>query len=260
MITVNKTLCTSCGSCARICPFTVLEMNGGIPAPKERKEKACIKCFHCVAICPTRALSFDEVPELNLPSAQPSPDSYDHVKRLICGNRSIRHFSDVNVPLADIEDILAVAGYAPSAKNQHPTRWILVHDTAMVRNIRSMVHDYVEQNSISREILSEYKSGNDIVTLSAPHLLYGVASKDAVNPYTDTIIALTDVGLLFHASGIGSCWAGYLNRLTNADPVIRQLIGLEDSEQVFGVLAFGYPKGERYDRLPYRKAGELTIL
>lgn len=261
MIKVNNSICTKCALCSKICPFTILEMSDGYPRMIEKKEKACLKCMHCVSICPVNAISFENVPEIVKESILPALNSYDDLKNLILSNRSIRHFSSKPVPYIEIEEILNIANFAPSAKNQHPTKWILVYDSAKVKELMSHILKYVEDNNVSKEIISEYKIGNNVVTLDAPHLLFGIAPKEgAVNPYTDTIIALTDVDLLLHSKSIGSCWAGYLARLTNANPIIRELIGLDDSMQIYAALAFGYPLGEKYERLPYRDNADISII
>ena len=261
MIDVNKSLCTGCALCSKICPFTILEMNDGFPRTIEKKEKGCLKCMHCVAICPVSALSFENIPVSSIESIQPSSNSYNDLKNLISSNRSIRHFSDKLVPIAEIEEILHVAGYAPSAKNQHPNKWILVYGSSKVQEIMKYILEFVEENQVSKEIISEYKIGNNVVTMNAPHIIFAIAPKEgAVNAYTDTTIALADVDLLLHSKSIGSCWAGYLTRLTNVNPAIREFIGLEDSMQIYGALTFGYPKGEAYAKLTYRNQAEISVI
>ncbi|MCG8482981.1 MAG: nitroreductase family protein [Clostridia bacterium] len=261
MIKVDKTLCTQCGLCIKVCPFTVLEMRKDLPFMIENKEQRCLLCMHCTSVCPVNAICFEDIPKDTEKSMLPASNVYEDLKNLISSNRSIRNFSDKPVPLYEIKDVLKATDYAPSAKNQHPNQWILVHDSKKVDEIMSLVLEHVRETNISKEIISEYERGNNIVTLGAPHLLFGIAPKEGVvNPYTDTTIALTDVDLLLHAKSIGSCWAGYLTRTTNANPKIRALIGLEDAMQVYGILAFGYPKGEIYQRLPHRKHAELFVI
>lgn len=261
MIKVDKSLCNQCELCVKVCPFTVLEMNEDCPSFVEKKEKSCLLCMHCVSICPVNAISFEEVPDFDQKSILPTSNSYDNLKALISSNRSIRNFSNKSVPLDEIQDVLKVANFAPSAKNQHPHQWILVHNTRTVQEIMSLVLEHVALTNVSKEIVSEYEKGNNVVTLDAPHLLFGIGPKEgAINPYTDTTIALTDVDLLFHAKSIGCCWAGYLTRIANANSKIRQLISLDDSMQVYGALAFGYPKGEKYEKLPYRKDAEVFVI
>ncbi len=261
VVKVDQSICTQCGLCVRICPFTILEMNEGCPSTIAEKEKACLLCMHCASICPVKAISFEDISSGQKMADNPTSASYNELKGLISSNRSIRNFSEQPVPLDEIRDILKVADFAPSAKNNHLNKWILVHDTKKVKEIMSYILEYVKENKISKEVVSEYEIGNNVVTLDAPHLLFGIAPKEgAINPYTDTTIALTDVDLLFHSKSIGACWAGYLTRLTNANPKIRELIGLDDSMVVYGALAFGYPKGEKYDRLPHRNEAELFVI
>jgi len=261
MLKVDQDLCIQCALCIDICPFTVLEMKEDYPSMKANKEKQCLLCMHCVSICPVAALSFEDIPVCLEKPLLPTAKSYDDLKALISSNRSIRSFSKRQVPLDEIKDVLKVAGFGPSAKNQHPNKWILVYDEKVIDALMALIIDYITENNVSKEILSEYAIGNNVVTLSAPHLLFGIAPKEgAINPYTDTIIALTDVDLLFHAKSIGSCWAGYLARLTNVNPRIRQLIGLEDDMQIYGALAFGYPDEAAYQNLPHRNEAELLII
>lgn len=261
MIKVDQSRCIHCKLCTTICPFTILQMKNNFPSMIKEKEERCLRCMHCVSICPVNALSFENIIYSNEKSVLPTSNAFNNLKDLISGNRSIRNFSDIPVPLGEIKEVLKVADYAPSAKNQHPSKWILVYDTKKVNEIMSCVLEYVAEHNISAEIISEYNRGNNIVTLGAPHLLFGIAPKKGfVNPYTDTIIALTDVDLLLHSKSMGSCWAGYLTRFTNINPKIRALIGLDESMQVYGALAIGYPKSEKYERLPHRNNADLFVI
>ncbi|MFA7661816.1 MAG: hypothetical protein WCX59_03270, partial [Anaerovoracaceae bacterium] len=52
---------------------------------------------------------------------------------------------------------------------------------------------------------------------------------------------------------IGTCWAGYLTRMVNAIPEIREMLKLTDEDKVYGALMVGYPRGEDYLHIPNRK-------
>ena len=52
--TVDENKCSKCGTCARICPYFAIEMNG---TPKFNADK-CFRCGLCVSKCPVKALTY----------------------------------------------------------------------------------------------------------------------------------------------------------------------------------------------------------
>jgi nitroreductase/NAD-dependent dihydropyrimidine dehydrogenase PreA subunit len=259
MLTVNHDLCISCEKCIQICPFTCLQMDNGYPEMVARKEKGCIKCMHCVIVCPTQAIGFENMPSEELSMSENIEMSYESLKQLVRTRRSHRDFQNREVSREEICEILRDADFVASAKNQHPQSWVVVHDKRVVEETMALVLDWVSENKVSMEILSEWEHGNNIVTFDAPHLLIGCAPKQvAINPYTDTTIALANIELLLFSKGIGSCWAGYLTRITNASQPIKDLLGIGEEMQIFGILGFGYPKSDDYLRLPYRTYSQIN--
>jgi len=258
MFDVNKDTCIKCGNCAKVCPFTCISMETGYPMMIEKKEPACMKCSHCAAICPMSALTFK-----GRPCGPELEEGFGKNKgaalvEVIASRRSRRDFERELVPQEVIEEIVRISDFAPSAKNQHPQKWVVVHHPKTVVKVMELVEKWVRENGVSLEILSELERGNNIVTLGAPHLILGCGPKEGkINPYTDTTIALTDIDLLLHAKGFGACWAGYLTRITNASNEIKELLGIQEEYQVFGTLAFGYPKKETYFRLPFKEKSEI---
>jgi nitroreductase/NAD-dependent dihydropyrimidine dehydrogenase PreA subunit len=258
MFTIKQERCISCEKCVRICPFTCLQMSNGYPEMIAKKEKGCIKCMHCVSTCPTQAIEFENMPCEELPLPETSVPSYESLKHLVRTRRSQRSFQDREVPREEISEIIGDADFTASAKNQHPQSWVVVHHQKVVEEVMTLVLDWVGENKVSMEILSEWQNGNNIVTFNAPHLIIGCAPKQgAINPYTDTTIALATIELLLSAKGIGTCWAGYLTRITNASQAIKELLGIGEDMQIFGILGFGYPKSQDYLRLPYREKSQI---
>lgn len=259
MFTINKDTCIKCGECAKVCPFTCISMENEYPEMKSSKEKACLKCLHCAIICPVEALDFKDLPCEKEEVLKLDEKAFNATKNLILSRRSKRHFKKEPVPVKVIEEIIRISDFAPSAKNQHPQNWVVVLEQKKVEKIMELVLEWVKDNQMSLEILSEYKSGNNVVTFNAPHLIFGCAPREGkINPYTDTTIALTDIDLLFHAKGIGACWTGYLTRITNASKEIKELLEIGEEMQIFGSLAFGYSEGENYSRLPYKEKSQIT--
>lgn len=268
MITVTKSNCIGCNQCIKVCPFTVLqEVNG---YPEINQNKTCLKCLHCVAICPQDALTYDcgcndssiepskccqSVPshELHL-SADFDKQLAHHIKT----RRSIRSYQETAVDKDLIIEVLKTIKMAPSAKNQHPCKWIVVHDKENTNKIMEMVLRWVAETGVSTEILSEYAVGNNCVTMDAPNLLIAYGRESAVNPSGDCTIALTSAELLLQAKGVGTCWAGYLNRISNASSEIKEYLGLPKGNNIYGILTMGYADNEEYSKIPYRADPDIT--
>ncbi len=58
---INKTLCTGCGKCVRVCPMKNLTVENGAVSPHGK----CTMCYRCVSLCPQKAITLigDEVVE-----------------------------------------------------------------------------------------------------------------------------------------------------------------------------------------------------
>lgn len=252
MIEVNKDVCIECMTCLTVCPFTVLEESEG--GPQKIDGKICINCMHCGAVCPTEAITYrgessilsDELPIIGEEFAK-------DLKNHILERRSYRHFSEEPVPRMILKEALDLASWAPSAKNQHPTKWIIVETQDVMDKMMELILEYVERTGISPEIASEMELGNNVVMGTAKTLILAYASDNAISPETDTAIAMTTAELYLQARGVGTCWAGYLKRMANAIPQLRELLPeIPANHSFYGAFMLGYPEDEKYLHIPQR--------
>lgn len=253
MITVNKELCSGCLACVRVCPFTVLQAEGKTPQLKEGK--VCLKCMHCAAACPEGAISFGgQEAILDKRPVQLSEGFKEELEHHIMMRRSYRHFKETPVSRKEIEHALELASWAPSAKNQHPAKWIIVDSKEVIDTMMQAILDYVRETGNSPEIASEYEEeGNNVVMGTAPTLILCYARNNAINSPQDAAIAMTTAELILQARGIGTCWAGYLTRLCNAVPRLQELLPkLPENNSFYGAFMAGYPEGETYLSIPQR--------
>lgn len=252
MIKIDENVCIECMTCLSVCPFTVLQEIDGKPQLAEGK--FCLDCMHCAAICPTEAITYDEEPAI-LPEDLPriGEDFAKDLKNHILMRRSYRHFGEEQVPKGIIEQALRLADWAPSAKNQHTTGWIVIESAETIEAIMGHILDHVEKTGISPEIASEYAAGNNVVMGTAKTLLLAYADDHAISPETDTAIAMTTVELYLQAKGVGTCWAGYLKRMCNNVPEIKALLPeIPEGHSFYGAFMVGYPKDEKYLHIPQR--------
>ncbi|MBQ3185575.1 MAG: nitroreductase family protein [Firmicutes bacterium] len=252
MITIDKEKCTGCLTCLSVCPFTVLEEADGKPQLAEGKN--CMACMHCAAVCAEKAISFGEKEAILQSALTKIPEGFDkELKGHILRRRSYRHFSSEKVDRKLIEEALEIASWAPSAKNQHPTKWIIIDDSTTLEKIMAHILKYAEENNISPEIISEYAAGNNVVMGTAPTMLLAYASDYAISPETDTAIAMTTAELYLQSKGVGTCWAGYFKRMCNAVPEIKELLPkIPRAHSFYGAFMMGYPKDEEYLHIPER--------
>ena len=252
MIKVDESRCIKCMTCVSVCPFTVLKADEGVP--KIDTEKWCIECMHCAAACPENAIRFDgkeavceEVP------AKPANDFAKRLEEHIMARRSYRHFENRPVDKDVLKRVIDISKWAPSAKNQHPTNWVVVNGRENIDKIMEHILRYTKENGISPEIASEYAAGNNVVAGNAQTLLLGYCKSGFINPPVDTAIAMTSIELLLQAQGIGTCWAGYLTRLSNAISEIKyDILMLEEDDTVYAAFMMGYPEKEEYVKIPAR--------
>lgn len=250
MITLNNNICTGCGLCASVCPFTVLEMSE--EGVVHHTGKPCIACMHCAAICPNQAVTWEKETAVAGAVRELSPDCSSVTEQLIYQRRSYRNFQEKPIPRTLLERALSAAMMAPSAKNEHPTRWIVLEDEAKQKQIMDEILQYCIKECVSLEIPAELERQNNPVMGRHAAILIGYCLKDAVNPGQDTAIALATAELILQANGIGTCWGGYLTRFLNQIPSCRQILALPEHCNVYGTMMMGYPEQPPYRYIPKR--------
>ena len=258
MIEINKEKCIKCLCCVKACPLTVIENNNGEP---KVTDKFCLKCMHCGAVCQSEAITFDgkstvlEVATMNLENEQKI-----NLKELILKRRAYRHFTDEPVDVDIIKEALNLAAFAPSAKNQHPTKWIVVNNKNLIDKIMEIILENLNISHQSDEVLNEFNSGNNIVIGEASTIIFAYARNNAVDPATDTAIAVTTVELILQSYGLGTFWGGYLKSFMNLMPELKSIFSLPPNNSFYGALLVGHQRDEKYVNIPERlKRAEIRI-
>ncbi|MGF6375251.1 nitroreductase/NAD-dependent dihydropyrimidine dehydrogenase PreA subunit [Clostridiales Family XIII bacterium PM5-7] len=252
MIKINLEKCINCLKCTEVCPFTVVVASEGKPKVQERK--FCIDCYHCAATCPVNAISDADG---NI-ACEEKPSKFDeqynvNLAELVKTRRSYRHFLPKPVDREKIDEILQLTKWAPSAKNQHLVKWKVIDDEKSIDIVMNMILQLVQDTKKSKEILYEYKHGNNVVFCQAKTVLLAYVDEPCISPTIDATIAMTTAELLFQSQGIGTCWGGYLKRFVDGNPEMKRIFGLPEDASVECALLLGYPNGEEYVSIPTRK-------
>ena len=252
MVIVNRELCNQCMICTTVCPFNVMINKEGIP--QLDPDKRCIECMHCGAACPQKAIDFaDRQGVLDRQVIVFNQQFHETLNSFLLQRRSYRSFDDRKVSKDLLNEALWLASYAPSAKNERPTKWIVIQDEIVIKKMMDEILSYTTKENISPEIAKEYAGGRNVVFGNANTILVGYGSLKAINPTVDIALETHTAELALQAQGVGTCWAGYFARLSNVIPYIKEELGLLEEEKVFTALMIGYPKKEKYIHIPSRK-------
>ena len=252
MMTIDKSRCINCAACVTACSagFFYVEEDGQVAS----KGRPCMDCYHCAAACPTKAVQCDSLTEEQLyPAPAESP-----LLRAIQTRRSVRHFTAELPEKEFLQSVLDSSLYAPSGKNEHANRWTVVLGKEKVEELYAMVLDWAKDIPHYRHVIKLAQWGRNPVTCGASCLIVGYNRTDALNPQTDTVIAMTLAEQLLVEAGWGTCWGGYLRAAARGSEAIRTVLQIPEGCQVFEILLVGRPDGEHYVNVPYRPAAQVN--
>ncbi len=263
----DKKKCKRCGACFAECPYDlIVEDREGFPKIRLAARKTCIACGHCVAVCPTAAITLPPMPvaeSLSPEQCDPLRKGFkltaEHADQFLKGRRSIRAYKAKTVPRDVVRHLLEISGFAPSAKNGQPARWIVTRTPEATRSLAEMTVEFMAINNVFPGVIKNWNKGIDKILHGAPHVAVAHAPEDGFNPAEDCSLAAAYLELAAHAHGLGACWAGFLMEAAEGYHPIREMLGLPEGHGVYAALMFGYPKF-RYQRIPRRRGVDVKWL
>lgn len=175
----------------------------------------------------------------------------DNVLELIRRRRTVRRFTQEEVPEEQIAALIEAAFYAPTYLNRRPWHFLVVRDKAVQQNLGSIlgVRPYVQEASAVIVLLGDPEIS------SAWQLDLSAAAQNI-------LIAATSMGL-------GAAWVGnpHAPAWGITEGKIREVLDIPSHIGILGLIAVGYPaqtiephsKEERWDvtRVHYGKFSHL---
>ena len=146
----------------------------------------------------------------------------------ILERRSIRKFSDKQIPREELDLIVKAGLYAPSAMNKQTWKFTVLTKTEDILELAKAV-----EKQLGREGYDMYKPTVLIIPSNERESKYG---RD------DNACALENIFLAAWSLGIGSVWINQLHGICD-EPEIRALLdkyGIPADHIVFGMAALGY--------------------
>ena len=149
-------------------------------------------------------------------------------KELIAKRRSVRKFTDREVPREVVDRILAEALTAPSSRNSRSTRFLVVDR-----------HDLIARMAGMRDYGSAFMEGAPLAVVVCADLTRNPgASGDWW--VMDASAASENLLLAAHALGLGAVWTGVYPRDERVEAV-RRVLGLPADVVPLNLIPGGYP-------------------
>jgi nitroreductase/NAD-dependent dihydropyrimidine dehydrogenase PreA subunit len=265
LIVIDEQRCKKDRLCAIECPAAIIRLkkDNGFPEMVAGGEVSCIRCGHCVAVCPEGALSHKHSPVEASPPIDPKLVlTEQQAMQFLRTRRSVRRYQDKPVEREKIQRLIEIARYAPTGSNTQLVQWLVVDDKSKIHNLAGLTIDYLRcllqedpqagsYASLPRAVAA-WEAGYDTILRNAPALVVASAPQEAYNGMIDVTLALCYLDLMAPVLGLGTCWAGILQRALRFSPGIKEALGIPAEHPHHFPMMLGYPK-VKYHRLPQRK-------
>ena len=191
------------------------------------------------------------------------PDLFDVIKQ----RRSIRKYLPRQVSRELVLDVLEAAGWAPSAHNSQPWRFIVLEDASVKRELADAMAEAWAKDLAKDGAKVDDKMRKERVErfADAPVLILACFTMDGLRKFPDNErqmcerdLAVQSLGaamqnllLTAHAKGLGACWfcaPGFCKG------TVRKVLGIPDAVEPQAFVAMGYPAEKT--KVPIKKVLE----
>ncbi|MFC0216353.1 nitroreductase family protein [Paenibacillus chartarius] len=208
---------------------------------------------------------------------------YEQFKSILLDRRSIRSFTDREVSVEDIREIIDCARYAPSDTNSQTWKFIAVMNKDKIKDIEAMTWDALHRTAERAEADGKSREGRLLVKSFGP---YATAFSDApvliiclATPYQSkfrekifdpigfvdeaewaeegiksSCLAAQNLMLAAHAKGLATC--PMTGPVLLASEQLREYLNIPEECQINMVISLGYP-AEQPGRLPRKEVDEI---
>lgn len=160
--------------------------------------------------------------------------------------RSVRNYTDRELPDEALRAIIAAGIQAPTALGLQPWQFVVVRD----RDLMQRASDYCkpilvekigeESRPGTEEFLAALRNPEFNIFYNAPVLVLVLGAREVVSSVIDCALCAENMLLAAWALGLGSCWVGSAT-LVEQNPRLLAALRVPDDHQIVAPLIFGYP-------------------
>lgn len=270
-VQIDRELCTQCGLCVQDCVRGLFsqQSDGQIVVADEAW---CIKCGHCVAVCPSDAISHAALGEAGFERiTEEMQIELSRLRSFLRTRRSVRAYRDQSVPRPVIEELIEVAGFAPTAANRQNVAFTVVDGRATLRRLADLTADFygnlierlgepsfvealsarvgadavklmIDNIPYYRRFVGRYRQGEDVFLWNAPALLIASTPTLDYHGRDDCVLTVCHLMLAANARNLGTCLLGLFLRALQQDAAIAEVIDLPADHTAHVACTIGYPR------------------
>ncbi|MCX5711765.1 MAG: nitroreductase family protein [Candidatus Omnitrophica bacterium] len=134
--------------------------------------------------------------------------------------RSVREYSDKIIPKAVLENIVEAAGFAPTARNVQPWKFVVITQAATLKELSDLAEN--------ARFLAQAKACIAVFCVDTKYYL-----EDGCAATCNILIAAASLG-------VGSCWVAGDKK--DYCPQVGKLLNAPDSYKLVSLISLGYPK------------------
>ncbi|HTY74624.1 MAG TPA: nitroreductase family protein [Candidatus Nanoarchaeia archaeon] len=158
--------------------------------------------------------------------------------------RSVRSYTPESVSKEQIEAILEAGIWAPTAMHREPLKFVIIEDKKLINFVSDETKVLVQQ--MSPDLAKRFATSEDIICYNAPVLILICAEKDqqwgSLN-LLDSVLAAENMFLKAHGMGLGTCYMGWISRLTSKPDILKK-VGVPENCDMLVPFILGHPKGK----------------
>lgn len=252
-VIIDKEKCIGCGKCIKDCVSGKLSLVDG---KAEYMYDHCIQCGHCYAICPVGAVTMSNYKDFEEEkSFDVTKIDSDELLSAMKSRRTIRNFTDKEIPIEDIEKIIEAGRYCPTGTNAQDFAF-----TVLRKSLPEVEKECVKFFRLAIKAASPVKKYIGNVTIDDNFFFKGSSSVIIVSSKgnTSACLASSYMELIAATMGIGVLYSGFFVAASKLNPKVKKMLHLPDGHSPVTCLVLGYPD-VKYERIPPRNKAEIRF-
>ena len=192
----------------------------------------------------------------------------DNIKQ----RRSIRRYTEKQVPREVIDECINSAIYAPSSHNRQPWDFTIITNQKLINELSDDIRGWYksiaqlsfplsfirEVKKSVEEMMKRVKSENDLFFYHAPCIIIIHSPKKRFFAQ-DCSCAAQNIMLAARSLEVGSCWIGFADIVFNKSSKLKKKLSIPDSHSIMATMVLGYPEKFPENALPRREPKKIWI-